>query len=214
MLHCSTKLKYGKVAAETSRGGKQAKFEMSGFQWTFLFAIMTSFTGSRADRFRIEAAVSRFLVPLLTIFLFQMPPSSKAAALASISLQGDGHTLAVIRGRAVCLDAAGAAVGSLFGCAEATSRFGFASKDGRLYKFLTTDTMTAVFTDTRVRQRELQVTARLHAGDQLEIIKVQSVKEGKLYDILYYCEVCSITAYTPGLCPCCRNELEFREKPQ
>jgi len=74
--------------------------------------------------------------------------------------------------------------------------------------------MTAVFTDTRVRQRELQVTARLHAGDQLEIIKVQSVKEGKLYDIFYYCEVCSITAYTPGLCPCCRNELEFREKPQ
>ena len=79
---------------------------------------------------------------------------------------------------------------------------------------LPTDTMTAVFTDTRVRQRELQVTARLRAGDQLEIIKVQSVKEGKLYDILYYCEVCSITAYTPGLCPCCRNELEFREKPQ
>jgi len=43
---------------------------------------------------------------------------------------------------------------------------------------------------------------------------VQSVKEGKLYDIFYYCEVCSITAYTPGLCPCCRNELEFRESSQ
>ncbi len=186
---------------------------MSGFQWTFLFAILNSFTGSRADRFRIEATMSRFLVPLLTILLFQMPPSSQAAQLRSISLQ-DGHTLAVIRGRTVCLDAAGAAVESLFGCAEATSRFAFASKDGRLYKFLPTDTMTAVFTDTQVRQRELQITARRHAGDQLEIIKVQSVKEGKLYDIFYYCEVCSITAYTPGLCPCCRNELEFRERPQ
>ena len=97
---------------------------------------------------------------------------------------------------------------------ETGSRFGFASKNGKLYTFLTTDTMTPVFTDTRVRQRELQITARLYAGDQLETIKVQSVKEGKLYDIFYYCDVCSITSYTPGLCPCCRNELEFRETPQ
>ena len=65
----------------------------------------------------------------------------------------------------------------------------------------------------RHAHRRFQITARLHSGDQLEIIKVQSVKEGKLYDIHYYCDVCSITAYVPGLCPCCRNELEFRETP-
>jgi hypothetical protein len=174
---------------------------------------MISITGSRADRFRIEAAMSRFLVPLLATLLFAMPPSSLAAKLDSFDFQGEGSTLTVIRGRAVCLDAAGHEVGSLFGCPGTSSRFGFASKDGRLYRFLPADTMTPVFTDTRVRQRELQITARLHAGDQLEIIKVQSVKEGKLYDIFYYCEVCSITAYIPGLCPCCRNELEFRETP-
>jgi hypothetical protein len=74
--------------------------------------------------------------------------------------------------------------------------------------------MTPVFADSRVRQRELQITARAHARDELEIIKVQSIKAGKLYDIFYYCDVCSITAYVPGLCPCCRNELEFRETPQ
>ena len=114
----------------------------------------------------------------------------------------------------MCLDAAGRETETLFGCNEATQHFGFASKDGKLYRFLPTDPMTAVFTDARVRQRELQLTARLHAGSQLEVIKVQSVKEGKLYDIFYFCEVCTITAYTPGLCPCCRNELEFRETPK
>jgi hypothetical protein len=62
-----------------------------------------------------------------------------------------------------------------------------------------------------VRERELQITARLREGNQLETIKVQSVKDGKLYDIYYFCDICSIRAYTPGLCPCCRNELEFRE---
>ncbi len=158
--------------------------------------------------------MSRVLVSLLATIVLPMPASSRAAELDSTNLQGEPHTLAVIRGRAVCLNAAGREVEALFGCGETGSRFGFASKDGRLYKFLPTDAMTAVFTDARVRQRELQLTARLRDGDQLEIIKVQSVKEGKLYDIYYYCDVCSITAYTPGLCPCCRNELEFRERPQ
>lgn len=158
--------------------------------------------------------MSRFLVLFLATFFLTTPHSSLGAEVDSFHCQREVSTLTVIRGRAVCLDAAGHEVGSVFGCPETGSRFGFASKDGRLYKFLPADTMTPVFTDTRVRQRELQITARLHTGDQLEIIKVQSVKDGKLYDIFYYCDVCSITAYTPGLCPCCRNELEFREKPQ
>jgi hypothetical protein len=158
--------------------------------------------------------MSRLLVLLLATMLFPMPLSSLAAEPGSSGLQGDPYTLTVIRGRAVCLNAAGREVESIFGCAETGTRFGFASKEGKLYTFMPTDTMTAVFTDARVRQRDLQLTARLHGSDKLEIIKVQSVKEGKVYDIFYFCEVCSITAYTPGLCPCCRNELEFRERPQ
>jgi hypothetical protein len=157
--------------------------------------------------------MSRILVLLLSTFFFPLPFSSLAAEL-SFNFQGEGPALTVIRGRAVCLNAAGNEVGSVFGCPETSTRFGFASRDGRLYRFLAADTMTPLFTDRRVRQRELQITARLHARDQLEIIKVQSVKEGKLHDISYYCDVCSITAYVPGLCPCCRNELEFTETPQ
>jgi hypothetical protein len=153
------------------------------------------------------------VVLLLVTLLFPIPPSSLAAE-GSFIFQGEGPALTVIQGRAVCLDSDGREVRTLFGCSETGSRFGFASKDGRLYKFIPGDTMTPVFTDSRVRQRDLQITARLHSQDQLEIIKVQSVKSGKLYDIFYYCDVCSITAYVPGLCPCCRNELEFRETPQ
>jgi hypothetical protein len=148
---------------------------------------------------------------LLFGLLVTLVLSSSGSALSRIKLQSDGSTLTVIRGRAVCLDATGREADPLFGCNEATHRFGFAGKDGRLYKFSAADTMTAMFSDPRVRQRELQLTARLRAADQLEVIKVQSIKEGKLYDIFYYCDVCSIKAYAPGLCPCCRNELEFRE---
>ena len=154
--------------------------------------------------------MGRLLVGLLVTLGLSLP----AGAVSPINLQGEGSTLAVVRGRIVCLDAAGRETDTLFGCNEASHRFGFAGKNGTLYKFSATDTMTAMFSDPRVRQRDLQVTARLLAGDKLELIKVQSIKEGKLYDIFYFCEVCNIKAYAPGLCPCCRNELEFRETPQ
>ncbi len=111
----------------------------------------------------------------------------------------------------MCLDDAGRIVDSLFYCK--TSRFGFVDKDSKLYRFSEADTQAAIFTDARVRQRELQITAQLHGVNQLEIIKVQSVRDGKLYDIYYFCELCNIRAYAPGLCPCCRNELQFRESP-
>lgn len=154
--------------------------------------------------------MGRLLVGLLVALVLWSP----AEAVIPINLQGEGDTLAVIRGRAVCLDASGRETDALFGCDGTSHRFGFASKDGRLYQFSATDAMTAMFSDVRVRQRELQVTARLRAGGQLEVIKVQSIKEGKLYDIFYFCEVCNIKAYAPGPCPCCRNDLEFRETPQ
>src|SRR6185295_19901058 len=132
----------------------------------------------------------------------------------SMTAQDRDHAFVILRGRAVCLDAFDKPIDSPFACSETNPRFGFASKDGKLYRFPRTDSMITVFTDSRVRERELQITARLRESNQLETIKVQSIKAGKLYDIYYFCDICSITAYTPGLCPCCRNELEFRETAQ
>lgn len=165
-------------------------------------------TGLRADHSRVPR-MSSFLVSLFAALLFSAPLS----ALPILAQAGD-QSLVVVRGHAVCLDALGRDEESFLGCSEANHNFGFESKSGKLYKFPPTDPMTAIFTDNRVRQRELQISARLHSGDQLEIIKVQSVKEGKLYDVFYFCDVCNIKAYVPGLCPCCRSELEFRETPQ
>jgi len=158
--------------------------------------------------------MSRFLISLFATLVGAMPASALAVTVGSGNPHFQEAPLTFVRGHAVCLNSAGREVASPFGCTETGRQFGFASQDGKLYKFLPTDTMTTVFTDSRVRQRQLQLTARLHSGDHLEIIKVQSIKDGKLYDIFYFCDVCTITSYTPGLCPCCRNEMEFREKPQ
>jgi rubrerythrin len=70
-----------------------------------------------------------------------------------------------------------------------------------------------MFADERLRERELFVRARKTDSDELETIKIYSVRGGKLHDLDYFCEVCNVAAYAPGLCPCCRQTLVLRETP-
>jgi hypothetical protein len=153
--------------------------------------------------------MDQFLVPLLLALIHLTPLSSLKAADRTPG--ADSLQLSVIRGRIVCLDSRDR--GEVVGCTDAANNFGLLSTDGKLYRFLSTDSSTAMFTDQRVRRRDLQITAKPLAGNKLEIVTVQSVREGKLYDIYYFCELCNVRAYAPGPCPCCRNELEFRETP-
>ncbi|HYV04474.1 MAG TPA: hypothetical protein VFB82_07815 [Blastocatellia bacterium] len=153
--------------------------------------------------------MNQFLVPLL-LTLIHLTPFSTSPGLRQTH-EADNPGLIVVRGRIVCLDSRGR--GDVVGCTEASGNFGLVRPDGRLYRFLSTDISTAMFTDPRVRQRELQITAKPLSGDKLEIVTVQSIRDGKLYDIYYFCELCNVRAYAPGPCPCCRAELEFRETP-
>ncbi len=86
--------------------------------------------------------------------------------------------------------------------------------EGKLYPFLPVDTAAAVWMDERYRQRELQVTARLFPQTKfIEVIKLQSWRNGKLHDLYYFCDVCNISTHKPGPCECCQEPVEFRETP-
>jgi hypothetical protein len=155
--------------------------------------------------------MNRFLTPLITALIVFMPSFSVAGYGQSES-SGNG-SLAVIRGRVVCLDKSGRPADAMFGCDDSTAGYALLDINGKLRAFASANSGAAVFADSRVRQRELQVTAQLNEKNQLEFIRAQSIRDGKLCDIYYFCELCNIRAYAPGLCPCCRNELEFRESP-
>jgi hypothetical protein len=92
-------------------------------------------------------------------------------------------------------------------------RYVLEGSDGKTYTFAPSDPMIGMFADTRVRERDLQITASLSGANQLEVLRVQSIRNGKLYDLYYFCNICNITAYSPGPCPCCRRDLEFKEVP-
>lgn len=86
--------------------------------------------------------------------------------------------------------------------------------DGKFYPFLPTDLAAAIYDDERFRQRELQVTARtFHDFPFIEIIKLQSVKWGRVFDLYYFCNVCNIQIHKPGPCECCQDPVVFTEEP-
>jgi hypothetical protein len=155
--------------------------------------------------------VNRFQTRWLGVRLMvALVPLSSLAAAHKATTDENSKPI-VLHGKAACLDTAGRRLTVDHDCSGPHHRFGLETADGKLYLFLTADTATAVFVDPAVRQRELQITARRQSNGQLELIKVQSLRDGELYDVSYYCEVCNITTYAPGLCPCCRDELKLIE---
>jgi hypothetical protein len=122
------------------------------------------------------------------------------------------HPQVVLSGRVACLDESGRRLDAEHGCNQASHRYELLTSDGKRYQFSADDLIVPIFKESRVRKMELQITALLHENDLLELIKVLAIKEGKLYDIYYFCDLCNITAYGPGPCSCCFQPLVFIEK--
>jgi hypothetical protein len=133
------------------------------------------------------------------------PPAGQAAGARTV----------VARGRVVCLTeelASGYQIAP--DCDKRGHGYSLKTADGKILSFLPTDTAAAVWDDARIRERELQVTAREITGTSfIEVIKLQSVKGGKVYDLYYYCDVCAITTHKPGPCACCQDPVVFHETP-
>ncbi len=130
-------------------------------------------------------------------------------ALMSIAARAQDRAITV-RGHIICFDVSN----HRLDCEKASAiRFAFQATDEKLYRFLPTDVLTAMFADQQVRQMELQILGLLREKDQLEIVKVQAFKEETLHDVYYYCYVCSITSYAPGPCVCCGKDVELIVTP-
>jgi hypothetical protein len=86
--------------------------------------------------------------------------------------------------------------------------------DGTTYPLVEDDGSKMLFVDGRLRNRPVRLTALPVPGTKnLRVVFVQTVKDGKVYDVDYWCEICQISASWPGLCVCCGDETVFRERP-
>lgn len=70
-----------------------------------------------------------------------------------------------------------------------------------------------VLEDKRLINQELQLEGMPGPGGVFVVSRLYAVKNGKLYKIQYYCQVCNITYVQPGHCYCCGRETELQEVP-
>lgn len=81
--------------------------------------------------------------------------------------------------------------------------------------FLDGDAETlSVLGDKRLSGMELELTGQFTAASQLTVgpfylRSLLVLKNGKKYEVTYWCNVCSIRTYTPGKCRCCQQETEL-----
>ena len=59
--------------------------------------------------------------------------------------------------------------------------------------------------------REVIEGFELPGSGILQVINVHSYVGGKLHEVYYWCDICTIRGYEAGICDCCGDKLEFRE---
>jgi hypothetical protein len=145
---------------------------------------------------------------LLTAGALALPASSQDG------VQGEAQIVS-LRGKALCLtEELQKPYQVMPDCETRGHVYALKTAEGKFHPFLPVDSAAAIWTDERVRQRDLQVTARIFpATDFIEVVKLQSWRDGKLLDLYYYCVICNITTHKPRPCICCQEPVELRETP-
>jgi hypothetical protein len=125
-----------------------------------------------------------------------------------VSLQAEGNSRIVVRGRVMCRDAAGTR-----GRSCSPGRVGIRRADSHLDAFRPADPATAILADLRLRDREFHIPVLHHEDDRLESMSVRVIREGQIYDVSHVREVCRITSPVSGVCPWCHREVTLEETP-
>jgi len=85
--------------------------------------------------------------------------------------------------------------------------------DGKLIALDGDGDTKGVLKDKRLAGSDLEVTGQLTAAglliDPIHTKAMYVHKDGKRLLITYWCDVCSIRTYTPGICWCCQQETEL-----
>jgi hypothetical protein len=88
------------------------------------------------------------------------------------------------------------------------------TEDGTIYQLVKNDASRKFFLDTELLNRPMRLTGKLVKGSQiLQVEKVQSIWDGKLHEVYYWCEKCQLRAEELGLCKCCGGPTVLYETP-
>jgi hypothetical protein len=87
-----------------------------------------------------------------------------------------------------------------------------AADDGKLYPLVKDGGSRLFFKDPTLLNRPVHLTGRLIDGSTLlRVAEVRTVKNGKEYEVYYWCDICSIKRGEKNICECCGGPMELRE---
>ncbi len=88
------------------------------------------------------------------------------------------------------------------------------TEDGKIYPLVKDAGARMFFKDAKLLKRPLRLTGRLIPGATLlQVVNVHSYLKGKLHEVYYWCDICTIRGYEAGICDCCGAPMELREVP-
>ncbi len=68
--------------------------------------------------------------------------------------------------------------------------------------------------DPRLRDRPLELLVRRYDGLPLvQVITVYTLRDGKTFELDYWCDICAISMYELKECECCQGPIRLRERP-
>jgi hypothetical protein len=86
------------------------------------------------------------------------------------------------------------------------------AEDGKIYPLVKDEGSRMFYKDAKLLNRPMRLTARKVANsDYLQVINVHSIVKGKLHEIYYWCDICSIKRSEAGKCDCCGAPMDFHE---
>lgn len=159
--------------------------------------------------------VQLFLRGLLVGMLFVMGTSSLRECQGGEGRRQPTFELKKFRGKVVSY---AAALEDQLGIAlvepTGSDLFALVTDEGNILPLLPTESAQLFSADSRIRDRPMEITARVYDKTPgLHVIEVHSIKAGKLNEIYYWCEICSIKMYRLKDCDCCQGPIELREHP-
>lgn len=87
--------------------------------------------------------------------------------------------------------------------------------DSGFYTLVSNRMSSALFIDTNFRSKTLLLKGRALPGRRFEVTgNLRSVRDGKVQELYYYCDVCAVKGIEPGPCMCCREPVHLIEEPE
>lgn len=84
---------------------------------------------------------------------------------------------------------------------------------GDIYPLIKDDGSRMFFKDATLLKRPMRLTGHhLPKSTLLQVLEVHSMKDGKLHDLYYWCDICSIRRFEKNICDCCGGPMELHEE--